>query len=97
MTTWSRKRRIVNSELRIFNHKGGKKMIMKKKMFGLLALPFAVALTLAGCSDNSGNVSVAKEEVIELDINNWASSTHHYAYNIYEPWKELVEEKQTDV
>lgn len=32
-------------------------------------------------------------EVFELNINNWAPSTHHIATNVYEPWKEMVEEK----
>ena len=38
----------------------------------------------------SGN---GNAEVFELDVNNWNPSTHHYTYNVYEPWKELVEEK----
>src|SRR5699024_4542503 len=29
----------------------------------------------------------------ELDVNNYTSSTHHHAINVYEPWKELVESK----
>lgn len=32
-------------------------------------------------------------EVIELVVNNSNPSTHHWAYNVYEPWKEIVEEK----
>jgi len=68
-------------------------MILKKKFYSLLSLPFAAALALAGCSSDDPSVSATKDGVIELDINNWTSSTHHYAYNVYEPWSELVEEK----
>lgn len=74
---------------------------MKKKFYSMLSMVFIAVLVLVGCSsdkeekpkeNDSGN-SGSSDEVIELNVNNWASSTHHYAYNIYEPWKELVEEK----
>ena len=67
--------------------------MLKKKMTGLLSLSLVAGLALAGCSEDGSNVSANKDKVYELDINNWASSTHHYAYNVYEPWAELVEEE----
>ncbi|ARD47061.1 TRAP transporter substrate-binding protein DctP [Sporosarcina sp. P33] len=50
---------------------------------------------LYGCTEN-GNAAKGDEDskkVFELELNNWASSTHHLAYNVYEPWKKIVEEK----
>ncbi len=32
-------------------------------------------------------------EPIQLDLGNWAPSTHHIAVNAFEPWKKMVEEK----
>lgn len=32
-------------------------------------------------------------EPIQLDLGNWAPSTHHLAINAFEPWKKLVEDK----
>ena len=77
---------------------GGIKMILKKKLFTYLGLLSMSILVLSGCSeeeaDTNGSANkIEAKEVFEFDINNWASSTHHYAYNVYEPWKEFVEEK----
>jgi TRAP-type transport system periplasmic protein len=70
---------------------------MKKQHGFILSMILLFCLVLSGCSESSsaGNESANKGsgDVYELDINNWASSTHHYAYNVYEPWKKLVEEK----
>lgn len=69
-------------------------MILRKKLYMILSLIFISILALSGCGKGeSTDVSSNSSEVIELDINNWTSSTHHYAYNVFEPWKELVEEK----
>ncbi|WP_017379055.1 TRAP transporter substrate-binding protein [Paenisporosarcina sp. TG-14] len=73
-------------------------MNLRKKLYMILSLLLISILILSACGEDestneSVNVSADKGEVIELDINNWTSSTHHYAYNVFEPWKELVEEK----
>ncbi|WP_245831727.1 TRAP transporter substrate-binding protein [Oceanobacillus senegalensis] len=74
---------------------------MKKFSFTIFSL-FFILMVLVACSDsssgenesaNNGSGTGAAGEVYELDINNWQSSSHHYAYNVWEPWKELVEEK----
>lgn len=75
-----------------------RKILFGKKVFAYFTF-FLISTLLIGCgsqSSSSGeNVKSGKksDDVIELTINNWAASTHHYAYNVYEPWKELVEEK----
>ncbi|WP_019416244.1 TRAP transporter substrate-binding protein [Paenisporosarcina sp. TG20] len=68
------------------------------KFYMILSLLLMSIMILSACGEDestneSKNVSADKVEVIELDVNNWTSSTHHYAYNVFEPWKELVEEK----
>ena len=74
-------------------------MFLGKKLILTASFLVGSTMVLSACGDESSNAneSAAKmsEEVYELDINNWTSSTHHYAYNVYEPWKELVE-KETD-
>ncbi|WP_284035539.1 TRAP transporter substrate-binding protein DctP [Neobacillus sp. 114] len=70
-----------------------------KKSYLLFIILLLIGL-IVGCgkeeASNSKNVSSKKgssDKVYELNVNNWAPSTHHYAYNVYEPWKKLVEEK----
>lgn len=41
----------------------------------------------------AGGGSLSAAEPIELDLGNWAPSTHHLAINAFEPWKKLVEER----
>lgn len=79
--------------LDIKQNMGGKRMLLRKKMYGLLSVPLVAALLLTGCSSKGTDVSAKKNVAFELDVNNFNSSTHHYAYNVYEPWAELVEEK----
>lgn len=43
--------------------------------------------------ENNSKEDVAKEEIIEINVNNIVSSTSHVAKNAFEPWKKLVEEK----
>lgn len=68
-----------------------------KKLQLLLTVAFVSILMLIGCSDGDdekvNETSDSKDETFELNVNNWVSSTHHYAYNVYEPWKEMVEDK----
>ncbi|OUM88891.1 MAG: hypothetical protein BAA01_16435 [Bacillus thermozeamaize] len=79
---------------------------MKSKRFlafeAILLIVFA--LVLAGCggakpsstgANDEGQDRVAghSSEVFELNVGNWAPSTHHYVYNVLEPWKKHVEEK----
>lgn len=74
-------------------------MVKKKGFFIFIFLLAGVLLSGCSGSNTGGSADTNKEnestsnEVIELNINNWAASTHHYAYNVYEPWKEIVEEK----
>ncbi|MDQ0269686.1 TRAP transporter substrate-binding protein [Cytobacillus purgationiresistens] len=63
-----------------------------KKYVGIL-LVLLISIGLAACSSSAGKNENAANKVYELDVNNWQPSTHHYAYNAWEPWKELVEEK----
>lgn len=65
---------------------------MKRILFAMLL----AILIIGGCSSEDESVSTSassEDEIYELNINNWNASTHHYVYNVYEPWKELVEEK----
>ncbi|MFS0589974.1 TRAP transporter substrate-binding protein DctP [Cytobacillus horneckiae] len=64
---------------------------MKKFVRSLFVL--FISCTLVACSSTAGKNENANNKVYELDVNNWQPSTHHYAYNTWEPWKELVEEK----
>lgn len=76
--------------------------MFKKLSFGLSFL-FLIGFVLAGCSGSNSTGSTesdagekdsgSSEKVIEMNVSNFNPSTHHYAYNVYEPWKELVEEK----
>lgn len=72
---------------------------MDNKKIIIISLFVLLIGILAACGSDSGTDSAdakgtnGKDEVIELDVNNWTSSSHHYAYNVWEPWKELVEEK----
>ena len=59
---------------------------------------FLVTLTVLGaCGNNenkaNGDAADNSDQTYELTINNWAASTHHYAYNVFEPWAEMVDEK----
>ncbi|MED1606718.1 TRAP transporter substrate-binding protein DctP [Cytobacillus kochii] len=58
----------------------------------LLLTVFCLSVLLSACSEQTSNES-ASDEVYVMDINNWQPSTHHYAYNAWEPWKKMVEEK----
>ncbi len=67
-----------------------------KEIFKILCLIIAVSLTLSACSSgtsktnsqaNSGN------EVFELNVANFGTSTGNVGANILEPWGKLVEEK----
>lgn len=79
-----------------------KNMVLKA---GVICLLFAFAV-ITGCgatntSDNSAGAggaeqpseNTATQKTIELNVNNYLSSTHHFSYNVYEPWKKFVEEK----
>src|SRR5699024_33549 len=44
-------------------------------------------------SSSDANGDTQQEDVVELEVNNTKPSSHHWAYNVYEPWKEFVEEK----
>jgi len=82
-------------------------MNVKRKRFLFLGISLLVmaALVLAGCggakpssSENDNNNGENKSaggssEVIEMNVGNWQPSTHHYVYNVLEPWKKYVEEK----
>src|SRR5699024_2631893 len=59
-----------------------------KKILSVLSMSVC-AMFIMGC----GGDGDSDEEVYELNINNWNSSTHHFAENVFEPWKELVEDK----
>ncbi|MBI5720887.1 MAG: TRAP transporter substrate-binding protein DctP [Burkholderiales bacterium] len=58
------------------------KQLLSRRAFGVVA---ALVLT--------GGAAVRAAEPIQLDLNNWAPSTHHLATNAFEPWKKLVEER----
>lgn len=74
-----------------------------KRNFIVLLFLLLVCI-LIGCSkaDTSTNEESSNsqedsnedpEEVFEIEVGNWAPSTHHFTYNVFEPWKEFVEEK----
>ncbi|PWA04688.1 hypothetical protein DCC39_18670 [Pueribacillus theae] len=71
----------------------------RKGLFGLFVLLMGILLVGCGSKSDSKSESAnggdkgSSDEVYEINVNNWQPSTHHYAYNVYEPWKELVEEK----
>lgn len=71
---------------------------MSKKYLFVVSLLLAITTFLVACSeteaadDQNGSGSNGEGEY-ELVVNNWTNSNHHYSYNVYEPWKELVEEK----
>lgn len=71
-------------------------MLLKRKGFFALIM-ILMGVLLVGCGDDGaskdGDGKASSDDVYEININNWASSTHHYAYNVFEPWKEIVEEK----
>lgn len=77
-------------------------MNIQKKTIGFLILSILSIVILFGCGSQDvsnkevteeGKKAVTSEKVIELNVNNWAPSTHHIAYNVLEPWKDFVEEK----
>ncbi len=58
------------------------------------------SLLIAACgsgdsssSTSDGGSSSSTDEVIEMDVSNYNPSTHPWAENVYEPWKQYVEEK----
>ena len=53
-----------------------------------------LVLILAACNAEKGGVSAgSSDKIYELNVSNFQPSTHHYVYNVFDPWKELVEEK----
>ncbi|MFA8439362.1 TRAP transporter substrate-binding protein [Pueribacillus sp. YX66] len=73
-------------------------MFSKRRSLGLMMFLLSILLIACGSNDKNESASSSEgkkdsDEFYEININNWATSTHHYAYNVYEPWKELVEEK----
>lgn len=66
---------------------------------------FVLSLVLAGCGGTSANKNESVDKnggeeekkesgkVYEINVNNWTNSTHHFAKNVFEPWKEMVEEE----
>ena len=69
---------------------------MKKSRLLNYLLLALVSLLLVACGNDEGSSSAANGDVIEMNVSNFQPSTHHYVYNVFEPWKELVEEKQKD-
>jgi len=70
----------------------------KKGLLALIMLVVTALLAACGSSDKNENATGSggkgsSDKVYEINVNNWQSSTHHYGYNVYEPWKEFVEEK----
>lgn len=74
-----------------------KSYLVEKRVIYVGFLLLLISALLIGCgSQDASNEETSKKastDVIELNVNNWSASTHHMAYNVYEPWKELVEEK----
>lgn len=70
-------------------------MIFMKKVYLLSTIVLIFVIMLVGCNSENkeSESSNSEDEVFELNINNWAPSTHHFAGNVYEPWKKLVEEE----
>jgi TRAP-type C4-dicarboxylate transport system substrate-binding protein len=84
-------------------------MILNKKLLMIMSIVLAGVLLLAGCGGSSSNSAdggnqsetggsdvsndTGSKDVIEMNVSNFNPSTHHYAYNVYEPWAKLVEEK----
>lgn len=70
---------------------------MNAKRFSGVMLLFLLLVILVACGSESersnSDVEARSDQVFELTVNNWTSSTHHYAYNVYEPWADMVEEK----
>ncbi|WP_262173783.1 TRAP transporter substrate-binding protein [Saccharococcus sp. Marseille-Q5394] len=63
-----------------------------KKVFAILGLAFL--LILGACSKvDSGSENSDSKKVYELNVSNIQPSTHHYVYNVYEPWTEFVEKE----
>ncbi|ARK26405.1 hypothetical protein SporoP37_16665 (plasmid) [Sporosarcina sp. P37] len=66
-----------------------------KKIFSILGLAFI--LILSACSEDSTNGTNMEndesDKVYELNVSNIQPSTHHYVYNVYEPWTEFVEKE----
>ncbi|WP_342510989.1 TRAP transporter substrate-binding protein DctP [Sporosarcina sp. FSL K6-1522] len=67
-----------------------------KKIFGMLSL--VLILILGACntekdSSSEGTNGTNAEKVYELNVGNIQPSTHHYVYNVYEPWTEFVEKE----
>src|SRR5690606_20586208 len=81
-------------------------MYSKRKGFlGFIVLLLGLLLALTACGSKSSSESESansgdgekkeknSDKVYELNVNNWNPSTHHYVYNVFDPWKEMVEEK----
>lgn len=66
---------------------------MKRKLFSFMIFIGLFALIVAGCSDTNASGEKGEGEVYEINVSNFQPSTHHYVKNVFEPWKELVEEK----
>ncbi|PWA11959.1 hypothetical protein DCC39_08475 [Pueribacillus theae] len=78
-------------------------MNFKKAYLNLIILLVGTLLVGCGGKSASSNENESKKEqendsvkAIELNVNNFAPSTGHLAYNVFEPWKEIVEEKTND-
>ncbi|WP_158232564.1 TRAP transporter substrate-binding protein [Sporosarcina sp. P13] len=72
------------------------KSIMRTRLLGSLIV--LTILLLSGCSSNANGelndeTNEKTNEVFELNVNNYTPSTHFFATEIFEPWKESVEEK----
>lgn len=80
--SFAKKRRIV---IRMF----------KRKKFLLLITLITFLLTLAACGSSSSPSSSNsdRDEPIEMVVNSWFASGEDVPENVWEPWKEYVEEK----
>lgn len=65
----------------------------KLVLMGVMLLFVGILAACGGDNGSGDNESGNTAGEFEIDINNWTNSSHHYAYNAWEPWKELVEEK----